>query len=880
MENTEKTTGKNTNKGSESLESIVSKKPRILVMESGASAEKCFMYQTMLEGIGVNADVVLENERQNGLKRIDEEYFDAVVLDLYQPTKDEGLSTIKKIRDRYGKRCSIITVLEKMNENEGADADPINAGSDKISYRSGSDYTTLFGFIKEELEKLEKRCPLPKKRMLNTLTDIIFSSQRALVADIQLDHLVHAERSRRQAEGLISEREVLEPYVYAEMLAKVIDQLPSYTSEITKDPSKYFFIENPAGKKGYIEAKCESIQKLAESLESMSQEQFMNYVNKDHNDIAKWISGVFEKDDLPKKLVLTTDKEETIKLLYGVPLLIAVDDGDEKIRAISESYGIKKISSWDAATLMSGGKLDHYSIFLVSDDEYQRMRSYRKILKTGMSYREAFIDLNKGEPQKEVKDAKDKPSSSAQEARNAATELRAAAAKYLEDADKQKLGRVSNALFAIAELLEGKPSSLIKHERRTHHIYEGVCGGDSSEEGKGIFLKISDRISAELYRERDVIKHYKAAGLNVPEIILVGNFADGRTYSAMDKINGMLLDTKLRLLDERANKGGEDADKARKIKTALLDEYIGQVVALHQNIPEQTLLTQVHSKKESENRIRYLQEVQQKFLSGVNIGMEIGAIEKDEQFLSKLKKAFGVEKTIWPYHETSTVYEPILNILSKAKVGLYTDRSFFNAIISPKNKISKEDELLSDEFNFYLIDFESVRNSPYVEDLATAFEMTDMLSGPLGQEITSTTDALTEIKNDLYFGGSVVYRKGDTISEKDRCLLNYATLFNQRQDSGKDTIKDFNEFTRQYHAFAVKKSLLNEAYFFRLIAHEKDSQEHLLRDPKNMKYASVCLDNAVKNAVRLKGDYADPSSKIKLDDFIELIGGVKDRIRL
>jgi hypothetical protein len=73
------------------------------------------------------------------------------------------------------------------------------------------------------------------------------------------------------------------------------------------DPTEYFWLVNGGG--------LESLEALVTALEQMSEEQFAYHTQRDGNDFARWIGGVFLEEELARAIVRQKTREKTAQVL-------------------------------------------------------------------------------------------------------------------------------------------------------------------------------------------------------------------------------------------------------------------------------------------------------------------------------------------------------------------------------------------------------------------------------------------------------------------------------------------------------------------------------------------------------------------------------------
>ncbi|HIH31456.1 TPA: hypothetical protein HA235_02000 [Candidatus Woesearchaeota archaeon] len=79
-------------------------------------------------------------------------------------------------------------------------------------------------------------------------------------------------------------------------------------SEKNIDPEKYFVLCNGE--------KIKSLNELASTLETMSDDVFFYHVTNDRNDFANWINDVFQDFDLAESVRKTKNRFEIVAALY------------------------------------------------------------------------------------------------------------------------------------------------------------------------------------------------------------------------------------------------------------------------------------------------------------------------------------------------------------------------------------------------------------------------------------------------------------------------------------------------------------------------------------------------------------------------------------
>jgi hypothetical protein len=293
----------------------------------------------------------------------------------------------------------------------------------------------------------------------------------------------------------------------------------------------------------------------------------------------------------------------------------------------------------------------------------------------------------------------------------------------------------------------------------------------------------------------------------------------GRTVSVFTKVPGRRLDKAL--VDLKRMGTEEDTLTREKI----LRNYISNIVAVHTKPPADLEITRTHLKP-AENYKAYIKEVIKKF-AGYNIkpGLSKGlaTLISDIGYVSQLRKDFLGDLGETPmikFDLSKSIYSPVAEIISKAEPGIYADMSPFNCFADEKTQET------------FLIDFESLRNSPYTFDLATAFEMRSLISNK--QSIS--------VDKNIKFSGHIIYKKGEKISEKERLLHTYATIFNAaaKDDEKLAPIKDYNNFLKEYYAAATHRALIHFGTFTRLMKTQPKEKEQ-----EYMTSAIECLENAV-----------------------------------
>jgi CheY-like chemotaxis protein len=253
----------------------------------------------------------------------------------------------------------------------------------------------------------------------------------------------------------------------------------------------------------------------------------------------------------------------------------------------------------------------------------------------------------------------------------------------------------------------------------------------------------------------------------------------------------------------------EDSPESRQSMLRIYDQLIEQearLLSTAHRFPRR-MLAAVHPADAEKRRAYYWERVFSKFLG----------VKGEVPFIGSIARVFGRG----PAQELSDIlsanYGPFIDIVSNAAEGLYTDRTIFN-ITQKKNSNGK----------VTFIDFSTMRNSP------SPFE-SPLIVGPYAH-----TEIILE--EPVTFNGDIIFRAGETVSIKDKKIVDFANSYNRNLETSGDpdykskVITDIYHFMLESYAIGSKRSLTMFANFMAWLS--KDP-------PANLWYGKAQIQNAI-----------------------------------
>jgi hypothetical protein len=620
---------------------------------------------------------------------------------------------------------------------------------------------------------------------LSNLLDLVTFYENILILDKNLESKVNSI-----VKDIKTDSEIGRKREYSAAIAKVLEQTAreQYGTKSCQPGNE--FTESKSG------MKCRNYTEAAYALIKMDQETFDGYVNTYKNDFTFWVGTSVEDEETAKKISLAKTKEEMADILLGIPLIFTLKDKAMDMGFSVYDSMIPKINIEESIRLHKQEKLGHYSLTIVSQKEFDRVMRYMDKHSTeNMTQNTAMLGVN------EILYTRPDSASFLREMLS-----------FVHKLDEANPGeRISikglKALLSLENRTEGL-DNLIKYGKFRYEIQMVVTDD--------LVIKISDTLDDQLKNEVRAMEHYKKKGVTCSQNEGCLNIGE-KTVSLFTKVPGERLD-KL-LLDLNRSQTPE----SRAQKSEILNEFARQMAIIHTNPPDEKEVTieKIHQTYGSNYR-EYTREILKKFLGFPIAGSSgLGLLIQDADYIIRVRNDF-MGNFGSALHDTSgSIYLPVTRIISSAKPGMYADMSPFNCFVNNKEVI--------------LIDFESLRNSPYTFDLATAFEMMKLISNKKDEVLDA----------DLCLGKDAVYKKGESISEKEKLLLQYAKCFNDECVNKPELspISDYSQFLTEYHAAAVQRALVHFGTFTRLM---KTQPKDRIAEYRTS--AVECLENAAESA--------------------------------
>lgn len=669
---------------------------------------------------------------------------------------------------------------------EAGATDVVNKTSPKRLEEIAAEVKTKISKEPVQRTPLEEEVRQYRFNRLSNLHSLV-DSHNILIVDENLESRVRSIiKDRKPATDAEQKRE------YSAAILKILEQTAreQYGTRSCQPGKEFNEKKSGVSCRNYIEA--------AHALIKMDDETFSSYVNPYKNDFAFWVGTSVRDAETAKKISLARSKEEAADILLGIPLAFTLKDKSMDLGFFEYEPIAPTINTQDSTQLHKQEKLNHYSFAVVSQAEFERV----------MKYINKNRDENKNITQSKAMYSVNDILYTKHDSKSFLNEMMS----FLHTIDEANPGekitiKGLKALLSLANKSEGL-DNLIKYGKFRYEIQMLVTDE--------VVIKIGDKLDEQLKNEVRAMEYYRKLGVKCTQVEGCLNI-DERTVSLFTTVPGERLDKFLFEVNKK------QTPESRALKSDILNEFVKQMAIIHTNPPDEkeVNIEKTHLTYEMNCR-EYTREILKKFV-GFTMPQPsgLGLLIQDASYIARLRKEFMENLDPAVHNVSGSIYLPVTKVISSAKPGMYADMSPFNCYVNNRD--------------ITMIDFESLRNSPYTFDLATAFEMRKLISNKRDEIVDA----------DLYLGDNAAYKKGESISEKEKLLLQYAKHFNEEcaKKPNLSPITDYQQFLTEYYAAAVQRALVHCGTFTRLIRTQSEK-----RTPEYRVSAVECLENAAESA--------------------------------